>query len=55
MRCPRCQRKTVVKNGTRRLQDNQIVQYYRCRDYTHSFNERKGNPHGSASDAVKHR
>ncbi len=44
MRCPHCQSETVVKNGTRRLQDNQIVQYYRCRACTHNFNDRTGTP-----------
>ncbi|MBD1914262.1 transposase family protein [Phormidium sp. FACHB-322] len=27
MRCPHCQSESVVKNGTRRLQDNRIVKY----------------------------
>jgi len=40
MRCPHCQSESVVKNGTRRLQDNRIVQYYRCRGCTHNFNDR---------------
>jgi transposase-like protein len=44
MRCPHCQSETVVKNGTRRLHDNQIVQYYRCRSCAHNFNERTGTP-----------
>ncbi len=44
MRCPHCQSETVVKNGTRRLHDNQIVPYYRCRSCAHNFNERTGPP-----------
>jgi transposase-like protein len=32
MRCPHCQSEIIVKNGTRRLHDNQRVQYYRCRN-----------------------
>jgi predicted Zn finger-like uncharacterized protein len=44
MRCPHCQSEIIVKNGTRRLHDNQRVQYYRCRSCTHSFNARTGTP-----------
>ena len=29
---PHCQSETVVKNGTRCLQDDSVVQSYRCRD-----------------------
>jgi transposase-like protein len=44
MRCPHCQSESVVKNGTRRLQDDRIVPYYRCRDCMHNFNKRTGTP-----------
>jgi transposase-like protein len=44
MQCIHCQSETVVKNGTRRLQDGQVVQYYRCRGCHRNFNERTGTP-----------
>jgi transposase-like protein len=44
MQCIHCQSETVVKNGTRRLQDGQVVQYYRCRECHRNFNERTGTP-----------
>lgn len=44
MPCPHCQSESLVKNGTRRLQDNRLVQYYRCRQCKRSFNERTGTP-----------
>jgi transposase-like protein len=44
MQCPHCQSETVVKNGTRRLQDDSVVQYYRCRNCHRNFNERTGTP-----------
>ena len=44
MRCPYCQSEVVVKNGTRRLSDGQVLQAYRCRDCTRQFNDRSGTP-----------
>jgi len=44
LQCPHCHSETVVKNGTRRLQDEPVVQSYRCRDCHRNFNERTGTP-----------
>jgi transposase-like protein len=44
MQCPHCHSETVVKNGTRRLPGEPVVQYYRCRDCHRHFNERTGTP-----------
>jgi transposase-like protein len=44
MQCVHCHSETVVKNGTRRLQDGQVVQDYRCRECHGNFNERTGTP-----------
>jgi len=39
MQCVYCHSETVVKNGTRRLRDSQVVQYYRCRGCHRNFND----------------
>ena len=44
LQCPHCHSETVVKNGTRRPQDEPVVQSYRCRDCHRNFNERTGTP-----------
>ena len=44
MQCVYCHSETVVKNGTHRLQNGQVVQYYRCRECHRNFNERTGTP-----------
>ena len=44
MQCPHCHSETVVKNGTRRLQDDSVVQYSRCRACHRNFNERTSTP-----------
>lgn len=44
MRCPHCQSESIVKNGTRRLQDQQVLQAYRCQSCARNFNERTGTP-----------
>jgi transposase-like protein len=44
MLCPYCQHEAVVKNGTRRLSDGQVLQAYRCRGCGRQFNDRTGTP-----------
>ena len=39
-----CQSEKVVKNGTKTLKTNQVVQQYLCNDCHGRFNERSGTP-----------
>jgi transposase-like protein len=44
MLCPYCHSDVVVKNGTRRLSDGQVLQAYRCRGCGRQFDDRSGTP-----------
>jgi transposase-like protein len=44
MNCVYCQGSKVVKNGTKTLKTNQVVQQYLCKDCHRRFNERSGTP-----------
>jgi transposase-like protein len=44
MNCVYCKGNKVVKNGTKTLKTNQVVQQYLCKDCQRRFNERSGTP-----------
>ena len=44
MRCPHCQSQKIVKNGSRKLKNQELSQRYVCRECKRSFNERTNTP-----------
>jgi transposase-like protein len=44
MNCVYCKGNKTVKNGTKTLKTNQVVQQYLCKDCQRRFNERSGTP-----------
>lgn len=44
MKCVDCESDKVVKNGTKTLKTNQVVQQYLCNGCHRRFNERSGTP-----------
>ena len=44
MNCVHCGSEKLVKNGTKTLQTNQVVQQYLCKDCGRRFNERTQTP-----------
>lgn len=44
MKCVYCQSEQVVKNGTKTLKSNQVLQRYLCQACGRRFNERSGTP-----------
>lgn len=44
MHCVYCESEQVVKNGTKTLKTNQVLQRYLCNDCGRRFNERSGTP-----------
>lgn len=44
MKCVYCQSDQVVKNGTKTLKSNQVLQRYLCKACSRRFNDRSGTP-----------
>ncbi len=44
MKCIHCESESIVKNGTKKLKTNQVVQSYLCNSCHRRFNERSGTP-----------
>lgn len=44
MKCVDCGSERVLKNGTKRLQTQQVVQQFLCKECGRRFNERTGTP-----------